>query len=120
MTVEPPLEREHATHEGLPGNRTNDAVYGYGRNVERKGLLKTTHCRLRLWSKDPVDLGTFAGIAGQIAELKLLLHSSNRVALASALDLHNESHPGHRIDDPVNRRPRVGLKRFHCGFGIRT
>jgi len=40
--------------------------------------------------------------------------------LASALDLHNESHPGHRIDDPVNRRPRVGLKRFHCGFGIRT
>jgi len=84
MTVEPPLEREHAAHEGLPGNRTNDAVCGYGRNVDRKCLLKTTHRSFRLWSKDPVDLETFAGIAGQIAELKLLLHPSNRVAFFPA------------------------------------
>src|SRR3954447_11899996 len=60
--MNPPLERKHATHQGLPGNRTDNSVHRYGRNVERKGLLKTTHCSLRHGSEDPIDFGSLAGI----------------------------------------------------------
>ena len=74
IALKPPLERKHATRQGLPGNRTNDSVHFYGRNVERKCLLKTTHRRVCHWSEDPIDLGPLAGIARQVAELELLLH----------------------------------------------
>jgi hypothetical protein len=116
----PPLERKHAAHQRLPGNRTNDSVYHYGRNVERKGLLETTHRRVCRWSKDPVDLGPIAGIARQVAKLELLLHPSNRVALASLFDLYYKSRPRYGIDNPVGRQPMARLKRFHRGSGVRT
>src|SRR6266536_3613193 len=61
ITGKPSRKRKHAAHQRLPGNRTNDSVYRYGRNVERKGLLKTTHRRVCRWSKDPVDLGPLLG-----------------------------------------------------------
>ena len=62
-------------------------------NVERKGLLKATHRSVCHWSEDPVDLGPVGGIAGQVAELELLLHAPDRVALASLLDLHDNAPP---------------------------
>src|SRR5262245_33997215 len=116
----PPLERKHSTDQGLPGNRTNDSVCFYGRNVERKGLLKPTHRSLCLWSEDPIDLGPITGIARQVAELELLLHSSNRVALTSLFDLHDKSRPRYGTDNPVGPQPMVCLKRFHRGSGLRT
>ena len=62
----------------------------HGRNVEREGLLKTAHRGVRDRSEDPVDLRPVAGIAGQVAELELLLHAFDRVALASLFDLDDK------------------------------
>src|SRR5215213_8468642 len=119
-TVKSPLERKHATHQGLPSNRTNDSVDCYRRNVERNGLLKTTYRSLCYRSKNPINLRPFTGITRQIAELELLLHPSDRVALTSPFDLDDESRPCHGTDDPVGRQSMAYLKCFHCGFGIRT
>src|SRR4029077_17197872 len=80
------LERKHATHQGLPGNRTNDSVYLYGRNGERKDLLKTAYRSVGGCSEDPIDLKSLAGIARQVTELELLLPPSNRVAPVSLFD----------------------------------
>ena len=89
--TQPRLERKHATHQGLPGNPPNDPVYCYGRYIERKRMLETTHRSVCHWSKYPIDLRAFAGIAGEVAELKLLLHSFDCIAFASLFDLYDKS-----------------------------
>lgn len=65
-------------------------------------MLKTTHCRVCHGSKDPVDLGSVAGVTRQVAELKLLLHTSYRVTPAPRFDVYYKSQPCRRTDDSVS------------------
>jgi hypothetical protein len=75
------LKREHATHKGLPRNGTNDAVYCYRWNVERKGVLKIAHRSLCHRSEDAIYLRPFRRVARQVAELEFLLDPLNRISL---------------------------------------
>ena len=56
-------------------------------------MLKTTHCRVCHGSKDPVDLGSVAGVTRQVPELELLLYSSYRVTLTPLFDLYDKRRP---------------------------
>jgi hypothetical protein len=65
-------------------------------------------------------LWPLAGVARQVAELELLLHAFDRLALAPFLDLNDKSRPSVGIDDAVGRRSSTRLKGLHRGFGLRT
>jgi hypothetical protein len=83
-------------------------------------MLKTNYGSVCLWPKDPIDLGSSAGIARQVTELEFLLHSFNRIALAAPFYLNDKSSPRYWTHDPIGQEPMARLKRFHRGLSCRT
>ena len=80
----------------------------------RGGQLTCAHRGLGLRPEDAVDLRSLARVAGEIAELELLLQAPHRVALAAPPDRHDQRPPGGRPDDPVDRKVLVHLEGASC------
>src|SRR5262245_49806892 len=95
----PRLEREHAADQRLPGDRPDDAVDGDRRDVLVQGLLEAADGRVGLGTEDPVDLEALAGVAGQVAELELLLDPADGVAQAALAHGDDQRRPGVGTDD---------------------
>src|SRR6188472_160166 len=89
--------REHAADERAPRDRAHDAVDG---DAER--LLKAAHRGVGLRTEDAIDRESLGGVAGEVAELELLLHAADGVALAALVHLDDDLRPGLRPDDPVD------------------
>ena len=66
-------------------------------------MLKTANGRVRDGPRNPVDLGPFARIAREVAELELFLHAFDRVPLAPQFDLNDKSGPSDLTDDAIGR-----------------
>ena len=69
----PGSEGEHSADQGLPGDGADDAVDGDRRDVLVEGLLEAADGGVGLGPEDPVDLQALVWVAGQVAELELLL-----------------------------------------------
>src|SRR6266542_4194138 len=96
------LEGVHPADQPLPGDRADDAVDGDRGHVLVERLLEGAHRGLGLRAEDPVDLQALARVAGQVAELELLLHPANGVAGAAPPDGDDQRPPGGRAEDAVD------------------
>jgi hypothetical protein len=101
-------ERKHSAHEGAPCDRADDAV---DRNSDR--LLEPAHGCVRLRAEDAVDLDAAAWVAGQVAELELLLDGAYGIAGSAAPDGDNERLPRLWPDESIDGESLVGLKGAH-------
>src|SRR4051812_45037379 len=79
-------ERQHAADERLPGHRADDAVDRHRGYVRLDRLLEVADGLFRDRPEDAVDLRPLARVAGQVAELELLLYRAHRVALRATPD----------------------------------
>src|SRR5919198_4855329 len=83
-----------------------------------EGLLEAADRGVGLRAEDPVDRQTLARIAGQVAELELLLHPTDRVAGAALLDRDDQRRPGLRADDAIDRQVLLLLEGADRGVGL--
>ena len=113
-------KRKHATHQGLPGNRTNDAVYGDGGNIERQGLLKTTHRGVGNRAADAVHLRPLRRVTRPVAKLAFLLDPFDRISPAPLSDRNDKRGPCRRINDPVGHQAVAGLEGLDRDLGVRA
>jgi tetratricopeptide (TPR) repeat protein len=113
----PGLERQHAADQRPPGDRADDAVDRDRGDVLVQGPLEVADGGVGLGAEDAVDLEALAGVAGQVAELELLLHPAYRVPLASLLDRDDQGRPGVGADDPVDRQALLLLEGPDGGLG---
>src|ERR1700749_1558607 len=95
-------EGEHPADQCLPGDGADDAVDGDQRDVQVHGLLEAADGGVRFGPEDPVDLQALARVAGQVAELELLLEPAHSVTLAALLDRDDQRRPGGGADDAVD------------------
>jgi len=113
----PSSEREHSADQGLPGDGADDAVDGDRRDVLVEGLLEAADGGVGLGPEDPVDLRALARVAGQVAELELLLDPADGVALAALLDRDDQRRPGGRSDNAVDGQALLLLEGTDGGVG---
>jgi hypothetical protein len=106
------LAGEHPADQRPPGDRTNDAVDG-----ELQGLLEAADRGVGLEAEDPVDLQSLVGVAGEVAELELLLDRPHRVPLAPLPDLDDQGRPGIGADDAVDGQSSALLEGANRGVG---
>src|SRR5215211_6730700 len=96
------LERQHAADQRPPGDRADDAVDRDRRDVLVQGVLEAPHGGVGLGAEDPVDSQARSRVAGQVAELELLLDPAHGVALAALLDRDDQGRPGVGAEDAVD------------------
>jgi len=99
--------RQHAAHERPPRDRPDDPV-----DSDPERLLKGTDRCIGARPEDPVYLETAVRIAGEVAELELLLDTTYCVPCASPPHGHDQRLPGPRSNDAVHSQPGSALKRF--------
>jgi hypothetical protein len=83
-----------------------------------EGLLEAPDGGVGLGAEDPVDLQAFAGVAGEVAELELLLDPPDGVALAALLDGDDQRRPGVGADNPVDGQALLLLEGPDGGVGV--
>jgi len=114
------LEGVHPADQPLPGDRADDAVDGDRGHVLVERLLEGAHRGLGLRAEDPVDLQALARVAGQVAELELLLDPANGVAGAAPPDGDDQRPPGVGADDAVDGQAPLPLEGAHRRVGGRA
>jgi hypothetical protein len=82
-----------------------------------QGLLEAADSGVGLGPEDPVDLQAFARVAGQVAELELLLDPADGVALAALPDRDDQRRPGGGADDAVDGQALLLLEGADGGVG---
>src|SRR5690348_2120190 len=112
--------REHSADQSLPGDGADDAVDGDRRDLLVQGLLEAADGGVGLWPEDPVDLQALIRVAGQVAELELLLDPADGVALAALLDRDDQRRPGGGADDAVDGQALLLLEGADGGVGGRA
>src|SRR6185437_13288254 len=80
------LKGEHSADQGPPGDGADDTVDGDGRDVLVECLLEAADGGVSLGPEDPVDLHALARVPRLVAELELLLHAADGVALVALPD----------------------------------
>ena len=83
-------------------------------------MLEAPDGAVRLRPKVPVHLEALAGVAGQVPELELLLHTPNRITVATFLDGDHESSPRLWTNDPGCAQAFARLKGFDGGLCFGT
>src|SRR4051812_47364037 len=83
-------------------------------------MLETPDSTVGLRPKVPIDLEALAGVAGQVPELELLLHTPNRITVATFLDGDDDNGPRLWTNDPVCAQAFARLKGFDGGLCFGT
>src|SRR6185295_8341370 len=81
--------------------------------------LEAAYGRIGFRSEDAVDRQSLRRVAGEVAELELLLHATHGVALRALPDLDDQRTPGLRADDAVHPEALVVLERADRAVGLR-
>src|SRR5207302_4658687 len=113
----PRSEGEHSADQGLPGDEADDAVDGDRQDVQVQGLLEAADGGVGLGPEDPVDPQARARVAGQVAELELLLDPADGVALAALPDRDDQGRPGDGAGDAVDGQALLLLEAADGGVG---
>src|SRR5205807_2070810 len=108
---------EHSADQGAPGDGADDAVDGDRRDVPVEGLLEGADRGFGLGPEDPVDLQALVRVAGQVAELELLLDPTDCIALAAPPDRDDQRGPRVAADDAVDGQALLLLKGADGGVG---